>query len=414
MQITQSLQKINHLPGEVYSYSKYYNRKSGCGIYIYGMKMFGRFSVLSILGVFSLSLGLYSCGGDSSSGADPEILSSSAETGLSSGEVVKNSSSSASGEKPSSSSGGAVAVSSSSKASETTSSDEVLNDPKNLVNGTCGPVSSEIKKGELATWKFYRSAGEVYDQILAPFVWAFEGASTTSLQGNGLQEVNVRYAEAGSFQAYLNVDGNEVACSPLQVQGIPIVVNSCTPDKLTAKAGETITWTVSAESESPITGYSWTSAYGDMSGSGESATLAATSAMHKKSVAATVTVSNADNSAVNYSCDPVTVIDPESVDLVLELGDVNDSKYSETLRPTLPDSIFIPAQTATTVQIPAGAKSGCTVGCVPRVGADWNNMKVYWDSDTELSSFAYFSPAGCAPGKKYTVTTTVMTLCVAQ
>ncbi len=414
MQITQSLQKINHLPGEVYSYSKYYNRKSGCGIYIYGMKMFGRFSVLSILGVFSLSLGLYSCGGDSSSGADPEILSSSAETGLSSGEVVKNSSSSASGEKPSSSSGGAVAVSSSSKASETTSSDEVLNDPKNLVNGTCGPVSSEIKKGELATWKFYRSAGEVYDQILAPFVWAFEGASTTSLQGNGLQEVNVRYAEAGSFQAYLNVDGNEVACSPLQVQGIPIVVNSCTPDKLTAKAGETITWTVSAESESPITGYSWTSAYGDMSGSGESATLAATSAMHKKSVAATVTVSNADNSAVNYSCDPVTVIDPESVDLVLELGDVNDSKYSETLRPTLPDSIFIPAQTATTVQIPAGAKSGCTVGCVPRVGADWNNMKVYWDSDTELSGFSYFSPAGCAPGKKYTVTTTVMTLCVAQ
>lgn len=203
------------------------------------MKMFGRFSVLSILGVFSLSLVLYSCGGDSSSGADPEISSSSAETGLSSGEVVKNSSSSASDEKPSSS--GAVTVSSSSKAQETTSSDEVLNDPKNLVNGTCAPTSSEIKKGELATWKFYRSAGEVYDQILAPFVWAFEGTTTTSLQGNGLQEVNVRYAESGSFKAYLNVDGNEVACSPLQVQGIPIVVNSCTPDKLTAKAGETIT-----------------------------------------------------------------------------------------------------------------------------------------------------------------------------
>lgn len=152
-----------------------------------------------------------------------------------------------------------------------------------------------------------------------------------------------------------------------------------------------------------------------MSGSGDAGTLVATSAMHKKSVAATVTVSNADNSAVNYSCDPVTVIDPESVDLVLELGDINNSsKYGETILPTLPDSLFIPAQTATTVQIPAGAKSGCTVGCKPRVGADYMNLKVYWDSDTELSNFAYFSPAGCAPGKKYTVTTTVTAICVAQ
>lgn len=308
-----------------------------------------------------------------------------------------------------------MAKSSSSRASETTSGNEALNDPKNLVNGTCAPTTSEIKKGELATWKFYRSAGALENQILAPFVWAFEGASTETLQGNGLQEVNIRYAEAGEFKAYLNVDGNDVACSPLQVQGIPVVVTSCTPDKATAKAGETITWKVSATSESPITGYSWTSAYGEMAGSGESGTLLATSAMHKKSVAATVKVSNADNSAVNYSCDPVTVVDPESVDLVLPLGDINNSsKYGETILPTLPDSLFIPAQTATTVQIPAGAKSGCTVGCKPRVGADYMNLKVYWDSDTELSGFAYFSPAGCAPGKKYTVTTTVTAICVAQ
>lgn len=365
------------------------------------------------IGAFALSFGLFACGGDSSSGSDPEIPGSSADVELSSGTVVKNSSSSASGEKPSSSA--SVVKSSSSKAQETTSSEEVLNDPKNLVNGTCAPTTSEIKKGELATWKFYRSAGALENQILAPFVWAFEGASTETLQGNGLQEVNIRYAEAGEFKAYLNVDGNDVACSPLQVQGIPVVVTSCTPDKATAKAGETITWKVSATSESPITGYSWTSAYGEMAGSGESGTLLATSAMHKKSVAATVKVSNADNSAVNYSCDPVTVVDPESVDLVLPLGDINNSsKYGETILPTLPDSLFIPAQTATTVQIPAGAKSGCTVGCKPRVGADYMNLKVYWDSDTELSGFAYFSPAGCAPGKKYTVTTTVTAICVAQ
>ncbi len=377
------------------------------------MKMFGRFSVLSIFGVFALSSVMYSCGGDSSSGADPEISSSSADVEISSGTVIRNSSSSASDEKPSSS-GGAVATSSSSKASETTSSDEVLNDPKNVVNGTCAPTSFEIKKGELATWKFYRSAGEVYDQILAPFVWAFEGTSTTSLQGNGLQEVNVRYAEAGSFKAYLNVDGNEVACSPLQVQGIPIVVTSCTPDKATAKAGETITWTVSAESESPITGYAWTSAYGEMSGSGESATLAATSSMHKKSVTATVTVSNADNSAVNYSCDPVTVVDPESVDLVLALGDVNDSKYEEKKLLELPDSLFIPAQTATTVQVPSGAKTGCAIACKARVGADYptlSNSGLDWDG-TIIGNIGYFNPSGCAPGKKYTVTASVTAICV--
>lgn len=364
------------------------------------------------IGALALSFGLFACGGDSSSGSDPEIPVSSADVELSSGTVVENSSSSASGEKPFSSA--SVVKSSSSKAQETTSGNEALNDPKNLVNGTCAPTTSEIKKGELATWKFYRSAGALENQILAPFVWAFEGSSTTSLQGNGLQEVNVRYAEAGSFKAYLNVDGNEVACSPIQVQGIPIVVNSCTPDKATAKAGETITWTVSAESESPITGYSWTSAYGEMSGSGESATLAATSAMHKKSVAATVTVSNADNSAVNYSCDPVTVVDPESVDLVLELGDVNDSKYEEKKLLELPDSLFIPAQTATTVQIPAGAKTGCAIACKARVGADYPTLSqsgLDWDG-TIISNIGYFNPAGCAPGKKYTVTASVTAICV--
>lgn len=366
------------------------------------------------IGALALSFGLFACGGDSSSGSDPEIPGSSADVELSSGTGVKNSSSSASDEKPSS--GASMAKSSSSRASETTSGNEALNDPKNLVNGTCAPTTSEIKKGELATWKFYRSAGagEVYDQILAPFVWAFEGSSTTSLQGNGLQEVNVRYAEAGSFKAYLNVDGNEVACSPLQVQGIPIVVNSCTPDKLTAKAGETITWKVSATSESPITGYSWTSAYGEMAGSGESGTLLATSAMHKKSVAATVKVSNADNSAVNYSCDPVTVVDPESVDLVLELGDVNDSKYEEKKLLELPESLFIPAQTATTVQIPAGAKTGCAIACKARVGADYPTLSqsgLDWDG-TIISNIGYFNPAGCAPGKKYTVTASVTAICV--
>lgn len=381
-----------------------------CRGYIFRrMKRTGFLPILSWAGVFTLSFGLFACGSDSGSGSEPDAPASSA-TELSSGGESPKSSSSVSGGSPASSAAGKA--SSSSAASETVSNDEALNDANKAVNGSCAPLSSEIKKGELATWKFYRSEGDVYDQILAPFVWAFEGASTEKLQGNGMDKVNVRYAEAGLFNAYLNVDGNEIACSPLQVQGVPIVVNSCTPDKATAKAGETITWTVDAESESPISGYAWTSTFGDLSGAGETASLLATSAMHKQSVSATVTVSNADKSAVNYVCDPVTVVDPESVDLVLAVGSVNDPEYGETVLPTLPDSLFIPAQTATTVQIPSGAKSGCTVGCKPRIGTDYMNLKVYWDSDTELSGFAYFSPAGCAPGKKYTVTTTVTTICV--
>lgn len=373
------------------------------------MKRTGFLPIFSWAGVFALSFGLFACGSDSGSGSGPENPAYSS-TELSSGGESPNSSSSVSGGKPASSASGTPA--SSSAISETVGNDEALNDAKKTVNGTCAPLSSEIKKGELATWKFYRGAGDVYDQILAPFVWAFEGASTETLQGNGMDKVNVRYAEAGLFNAYLNVDGNEIACSPLQVQGIPIVVNSCTPDKLTAKAGETITWTVDAESESPISGYVWTSTFGDLSTSGEKGSLVASSAMHKQSVSATVSVSNADKSAVNFVCDPVAVVDPESVDLVLALGSVNDADYGEKVLPTLPDSLFIPAQTATTVQIPTGAKSGCTVGCKPRIGTDYTNLKVYWDSDTELSGFAYFSPAGCAPGKKYTVTTTVTAICV--
>lgn len=373
-----------------------------------------RFGLLPFLGIYALSLGLSACGSDSSSESvenPPDEEYSSSAAAISSGTESSSASGKSSASQPLSS--GAVQASSSSAATETVSGNEALNEANQVVNGTCGPESPTVEKGELVTWKFYRASGEIFEQIMSPFVWTFEGVSNPNIQGNGLYSVNVRYAESGTYSAYLNVDGNEVACEPIQVQGIPITVNSCVPNVSTAKAGETITWTVDAVSESPISTYEWTSAYGTVSGSGASASMVASSDMHKQQVTVNVAVSNADNSKVTYACGGVTVVDPESVDLILPLGNINDpDSYGETILPTLPDSIFIPAQTATTVQIPAGAPNNCTVGCKPRVGADYRNLEVYWDSEEPLTGFAYFSPTGCAPGKKYTVTATTTTICV--
>lgn len=417
---TQSRQKIIFSCGDVIEFEKSYKRTGKGCIYIWLM-MFSRSRIILLVGVSALllnaGLNLVACGSDSSSSSEeyPDTYSSEEERSSSSAKVSLSSSSAVSGN---SSSGGAVASSSSfaaksSASTETTSSDEILNEPQKAISGTCAPTKQSVEKGELAEWKFYRAEGDVFAQITAPFVWAFEGATVTNVQGNGLDKVNVRYTDAGAYAAYLNVDGNDVLCDTIQVQGIPISVNSCKPSVSTAKAGEAITWTVDAESESPITGYVWTSSYGEVSGSGASGSMMATSAMHKQSVTATVAVSNADNSIVKYVCDGVAVVDPESVDLVLELGSINDAdKYGETVLPGLPDSLFIPAQTATTVQVPAGAPSGCTIGCKPKTGSDYEFMQVFWDSDEALSGFAYFAPAGCAPGKKYTVTTTVTAICV--
>lgn len=375
------------------------------------MKLTGRLQILSWTCASALLLGLVGCGSDSGSGSDDPEYSSEAET--SSGSTVGSSASTAGSSGSTGGSSASTVNSSSSVATETQSSDEELNVANKVVNGSCGPSSSTINKGELATWKFYRSSGDLYEQILAPFVWAFEGGSTTTVQGNGLQTVNVRYEDAGTYAAYLNVDGNEIACDSLQVQGIPITVNSCVASSATAKAGETITWTVDATSESNITGYTWTSGYGEVAGSGASGSMVATSSMHKQNVTVSVAVANADKSVVTFSCEGVTVVDPESVDLVLPLGSINSSdyEYSSGLV-AVADSLVIPSQTATTVQIPAGAPSNCTVGCKPVNSSDYMSLQVYWDSDDALSSFAYFGPSGCAAGKKYTVTTTVATVCV--
>ena len=370
----------------------------------------------SALFVSGLSVfGLSACGGDVTSPPgpsgelpdDPPVTSS--ETQLSQEGGV--SSSSAAQKPASSSSQAAKPMVSSSSQSATQSSEEVLNEPKGVVNGSCGPKNPIIEKGGMATWSFYREGGDVFDAIMAPFVWTFPELDKT-VQGNGMNSVNVSYEQSGTYTATLNVDGGEITCDPLQVQGIPITISSCKADKETAKAGETITWTVEAESEAAITAYSWTSTLGTISGTGTTATLSATADMHKQKVSPIVAVTNNDKTTQTYQCDGVTVLDPESVDLVLGLGSINDgATYGETVIPTLPDSLFIQAQTPMTVQIPSGAPSNCTIGCKPKVGADYMSLTFTWDGE-DLSNFAYFNPAGCAPGKKYSVTASVTAICV--
>ncbi len=371
---------------------------------------------LTLLSTLCIAFGLAACGSDSSSSSE-DTPSTKSSSSTDSGDIddpdsPAESSSSTTG--PNTKPSDPDAPPPKSSASVTASSDEALNTESKKVNGTCAP-EKPIDKGEIATWNFYRNEGEVYDQILAPFVWTFDGTSQKNVQGNGLQTVNVRYEESGLYKATLLVDGNAVECEELQVKGIPITVSSCKPNKSTVYTGEQISWTVEATSESEITGYTWASTAGSISGTGVEASMTAPTGLHKEQVTAVVTVENKDKTYEKYTCEGVTVLDQNHVDLVLTIGNSNDQdKYGEPILPTLPDSMFISSNTPTVVQVPAGAKTGCTIGCKPRVGADYMSTEVMWDSDEPVSNFAYFQPAGCAPGKTYTVTSSVNVLCLVQ
>ena len=370
----------------------------------------------SALFVSGLSLfGLSACGDEvagpkepsSQLPDDPPAVSSESKLSQEGG----TSSSSAASKPSSSSSQASKPVASSSSKTATESSEEVLNEPSLKVSGSCGPKTPIIEKGGMATWSFYREGGDVFDAIMAPFVWKFPELNKT-VQGNGMNSVDVSYEQSGTYTATLNVDGADVVCDPLQVQGIPITINSCKADKETAKAGETITWKVEAESDANITGYAWTSTLGTISGSGTSATLSAEASMHKQKVAPMVAVTNDDRTTQTYQCDGVTVLDPESVDLVLIVADVNSPQYGETNRANLPDSMFIPAQSPITAQVPNTAKANCNLSCVPKVGADYMSLKITVDGN-QVDNIGYFNPGNsCAPGKKFSIEATVTALCM--
>lgn len=276
---------------------------------------------LTTMAAFTLN----GCGSDDTSSANNETgyvtkySSEASDTPETSSEskVSDNSSSSTKSDTPTSSA--SKPPQSSSAKQETQSSEEVLNEPSKKVSGTCYAKTSIIEKGGVATWEFARSSGDVFDGIMAPYIWTFADIDKT-LQGNGLNSVNLKYESAGTYNAKLSVDGNEITCSPLQVQGIPITITSCKPDKETANAGETVTWTVEATSEADITGYAWTYENEPLSGSGTSAAVALGSDLHKVNTAPTVTVTNSDNTSQSFVCANTYVINPNKVDYTLVTG----------------------------------------------------------------------------------------------
>lgn len=310
--------------------------------------------------------------------------SSSSNTTVNSSESGTSSSSSATANSATSSSTNAVpppVVSSSSKTA-TQSSEEELNPPSDtkIVNGSCAPKTAIINKGELATWEFYRESGDVFDVIMAPFVWKFPEMSKT-VQGNGMNSVNIAYNEAGTFTATLNVDGNEVVCDTLQVQGIPINITSCKADKSTANAGEVVTWTVEASSEAEIVSYAWSYEGGEVSGNGTTGAVTLGSDLHKVNVAPTVTVTNADKTSQRFACDATYVINPNKVDYEFIKGG---------------DHIDIPSQEVWVVQIPADC-ANCTLVCETKGSL---NVFINDEAPAEQMVDYYRTPAGPYDGQK--------------
>ena len=288
--------------------------------------------------------------------------------------------------------------SSSSKKTETVSSDEILNNPNNVVNGSCQPKNSVIARDSMATWEFLRSQGDVFDQILAPYIWTFSDGKT--LQGNGLNTVNVTYKTSGTVTAKLSVDGNEVECSPLQVQGDPIVISSCKASTTSAKAGDVVTWTVEASSESPITGYAWTSTTEGavVNDAGATASVTATSAMHKKNLEVSVAVTNEDKTTETFACERVSVTDPNQVDVVIAHTNVDSTK------------VFPGSQTIV-AQYPSNA-----VNCQMVCNTDGNGVKLIVDEeeftiDYSLNITPKNCTAGSAAGTKITVQASMNVYC---
>ena len=284
----------------------------------------------------------------------------------------------------------------SSAATETVSSEEVLAEAKKVVKGSCGPVNSEIEKGGMATWSFYRQDGDVFDQIMSPFVWTFEDGKV--LKGNGMDKVNRTYETSGVYGATLNVDGNEVECDPIRVQGIPITVTSCKAEKNAVNAGETITWTVEAESEAEITGYSWKSNDADVSGNGTSATMVATGEMHKKNVSAIVSVTNNDKTVQEYTCESVSVVDPDQVDVVIPYSMEDESKAftgGQTLVAQYPPN-------AVNCQMVCSAKGDGVI-----LEIDGEEYKINWSANITPKS----CKDGSAAGTKITVKASMVVTC---
>ena len=190
---------------------------------------------------------------------EPSSSSASEITEPSSASVSSASMSSASVVPPQSSSSPIVNLSSASvitsSASVIVSSSSVEIEDNGTVNGTCDPVPAKIEKGASTKWTFKRvtppgMAGMAAQQD-ALFDWTMPNSTEgtfSELGKNGGNAATATYTASGSFGATLQVDGNTIQCSALQVNGAPITGCVCTPDVANpdvASGSATVTWTVS-------------------------------------------------------------------------------------------------------------------------------------------------------------------------
>ena len=233
--------------------------------------------------------------------------------------------SSASTEKSSSSAVINFSSASTSSSSTVVSSSSVEIQDDGTVNGTCAPVPATINKGESTTWTFTQvtpaGMAGITAGAKAAYEWTMPKSTERTANGTGLKTTTATYAtESGTMTATLQVDGNTIQCSALQVNGAPITGCVCTPDVANpdvASGSATVTWTVSdcQTTGATITGYAWT----DATGTGKTATASFTK--KGQEVTPIVTVSNDDNTQEQFTCAAAKAVNSSTPDY--ELTDLN-------------------------------------------------------------------------------------------
>ncbi len=250
-----------------------------------------------------------------------------------------------------------------SSASVIVSSSSVEIEDNGTVNGTCDPVPAKIEKGASTKWTFKRvtppgMAGMTAQQN-ALFDWTMPNSTEgtfSELGKNGGNAATATYMTSGSFGATLQVDGNTIQCSALQVNGAPITGCVCTPDVANpdvASGSATVTWTVSGcqTTGATITGYVWT----DATGTGETATASFTE--KGQEITPVVTVSNDDNTQEQFTCASAKAVNSSAPEY--EILKANDT-------------VILPGAGTYTIAMGATNPGGCQIYCKSATGESWS------------------------------------------
>lgn len=298
-----------------------------------------------------------------------------------------------------------------SSASVIVSSSSVEIEDNGTVNGTCDPVPAKIEKGASTKWTFKRvtppgMAGMTAQQN-ALFDWTMPNSTEgtfSELGKNGGNAATATYTASGSFGATLQVDGNTIQCSALQVNGAPITGCVCTPDVANpdvASGSATVTWTVSGcqTTGATITGYVWT----DATGTGETATASFTE--KGQEITPVVTVSNDDNTQEQFTCASAKAVNSSAPEYEL-------TAKNEEL--PIPSGACAKVQIAGTVTVKHGWQNdNCTVKLSINGGASNSdtitNCNCGWKDATKLSTSVSVGDEVCI---EYTTSDNAMSLMI--